>query len=223
MKKLIPAMLAALGIGAATTHAAQVQQVDPKTIRYSMPTVAADSIEFVMPTKESFEGAPQFHEDEWCQLEFYPSARLSEVKRLLVEYKAFELKHRVEHGWTDIYARRIQRSTFVASSSAVDRVAKSIGAANAPAPILITTSSPLGQVKSGFSLRLPGSVLLYGLANEQGINTLAAMVERGGDDLQLTKAFASLNKQTGLVLVDWRSQMVLVSSDPDGGISVWRP
>lgn len=223
MKKLIPALLAALGIGGAPTQAAQVQQVDPKTIRYSMPTVAADKIEFVMPTKESFEGAPQFHEDEWCQLEFYPSARLAEVKQLLVEYKAFELRHRVEHGWNDIYARHVQRSTFVVGPGAVDQIAKSIGAARAPAPILTTTSSPLGQVKGGFTFRLPGSVLIYGLASEQGINVLAALVERGGEDLQLTKAFAALSRQSGLVLVDWRSQMVLVSSGPDGGISVWRP
>lgn len=58
-----------------------------------MPTVAADSIDYVLPTKESFQGAPQFHEDEWAQLEFFPKARLGEIQKMLKEYKSFEAKN----------------------------------------------------------------------------------------------------------------------------------
>ncbi|MCW0371157.1 hypothetical protein [Xanthomonas sacchari] len=93
MKKIITSTLTALG-RASSAQADPVQTVDAKSIRFSMPTVAADQIDFVMPTKESFEGAPQFHEDEWRQLEFLPVARLQEIKRRLAEYKSFELGHR---------------------------------------------------------------------------------------------------------------------------------
>ncbi len=47
-------------------------RVDLASIAYSMPTVAADALVFAMPTQASFEGAPQLHEDEWCQIEFLP-------------------------------------------------------------------------------------------------------------------------------------------------------
>jgi hypothetical protein len=223
MMKLISSLLTGLGLGAAAVAAPNVQHIDPKTIRFSMPTVAADELQFVMPTNQSFEGAPQFHEDEWCQIEFYPEERLAYVKQMLTEYNAFERKHRIQHGWTQIYARRVGRSTIVSGNAAVENLSKALRATHLPSPILTITSRPLGQVAGGFTLRLPGSVLLYGRTGEQGVNTLAAMVEPGGDDMQLTKAFASLSKSHRLVLVDWRSQMVLMSVAASGELNVWRP
>lgn len=223
MRKLFSILLMILGIQPAVRAEAQTQMVDPKTVMFSMPTVAADDIKFVVPTKESFQGAPQFHEDEWCQLEFFPRSRLAEIQRRLVEYKAFEKQHRIQHGWNEIYARRISRETVVQGSDAVSAIASSIGAANRPSPILTTTSRPLGQVKDGFTLELAGSVLLYGLSAPDGIRVLGATVARGGDDSQLTKAYMTLFKKYGLLLVDWRSQQLLLSVDDKGGINVWRP
>lgn len=206
------------------THAEPpTQMVAPKTIMFSMPTVAADDIEFAMPTEESFQGAPQFHEDEWCQLEFFPHGQLAEIQRRLVEYKAFEEKHRVRHGWNNIYARKIPRESVVQGSDAPSAVATSVGAVTRPSPILTTSSRPLGQVKNGFTLELPGSVLLYGLATSEGINALGATVARGGDDTQLTQAYMTLFQKHGLLLVDWRAQLLLQSVDEKGGINMWRP
>jgi len=51
--------------------------------------------------------------------------------------------------------------------------------------------------------------------------SLAALVD--GDDSPLTKAFLTLNKKYQLMLVDWRSQMLLVSTTPAGQVNVWRP
>ncbi|MCC4591362.1 hypothetical protein LL974_09480 [Xanthomonas campestris pv. cannae] len=222
MKKIITSTLAALG-RASSAQADPVQTVDAKSIRFSMPTVAADQIDFVMPTKESFEGAPQFHEDEWRQLEFFPVARLQEIKRRLAEYKSFELGHRTQYGWTEIYARRLAPSEVVAGDDAVAQVGRVVGAKLAPSPILTTASRPLGQVKGGFTLTIGGGVFLYGIASQGEVVALGAMVERGGEDLKLTHAFAQLNKTYKLILVDWRSQLVLVSLALSGNVDVWRP
>lgn len=222
MKKLITSTLAALGM-ASSSHAAQVETIEAKAIRFTMPTVAADQIEFVIPTKESFEGAPQFHEDEWRQLEFFPGARLAEIKQKLSEYKVFEQARRTPHGWTETYARRLGWSEVLSSKGAVAQIAETVRAKQVPSPILTTTSRPLGQVKGGFTLGLQGGVFLYGLTSEGGVGVLAAMVERGGDDTQLTRAFAALHKAYKLILVDWRSQMLLVSVAPSGELNVWRP
>lgn len=150
------------------------QMVDPKAIMFSMATVAADDIKFVAPTEESFEGAPQFHEDEWCQLEFFPRSRLAEIQRRLVEYKEFEKKHRGQHGWSNIYARRIHREAVVRGVDAADDLATTVGAVPRPSPILTTTSRPLGQAKDGFTLELAGSVLLYGVKTSDGVSALGA-------------------------------------------------
>lgn len=223
MKKLLSTLVAAFGIQPPAHAEPSAQMVDPKTIMFSMPTVAADDIKFVVPTKESFEGAPQFHEDEWCQLEFFPRSRLAEIQRRLVEYKEFEMKHRGQHGWSNIYARHIHREAVVRGVDAAGDIATSVGAVPRPSPILTTISRPLGQVKDGFTLELAGSVLLYGVKNSDGVSALGATVARGGDDARLTQAYITLSGKYGLLFVDWRAQQLLLSVTEQGDISVWRP
>ena len=223
MKKLISAVLAAVGLGSSVQGAPPVVSVDPKSIRFSMPTVAADDLQFVMPSQQSFDGAPQFHEDEWRQVEFYPASHLGNLKSRLAEYKSFEQRHRTPHGWTEIYARRIPAPAILQGTSAKAELASLLQATTLPSPILTTASRPLGQVKDGYTLRVAESVLLYGIASGSGVESLAAIVERGGDDTRLTAAFVKLHQKYELVLVDWRSQMLLTSVESNGQISVWRP
>ena len=220
MKKIIAAALASIGVGASAQAAPPTATLDTKAVRFSMPTVAAEEIQFVMPTPESFEGAPQFHEDDWRQIEFFPPSRLAEIKARLAEYKSFEAKHRTKFGWTDVYARKLPRAP-VLGSSAIAELGSLLSATKLPSPILTTASRPLGQVKDGYTLRVSGSVFLYGIASSDGVMSLAALVD--GDDSPLTKAFLTLNKKYQLMLVDWRSQMLLVSTTPAGQVNVWRP
>jgi hypothetical protein len=123
---------------------------DTTSIHYSMPTVAADSITFVMPTQATFEGAPQFHEDDWCQIEFLPVDGLKEIQTTLAEYKVFEQAHRLQNGWTQIFARKLDRSPLIKGADAVRQLAGLFGTARINAPILTTASRPLGQVDGGF-------------------------------------------------------------------------
>jgi hypothetical protein len=223
MKKLLAPLLAIFGVASAAQPPPKVEMVDTKAIRYTMPTVAADSLEFAVPTRESFEGAPQFHEDEWAQLEFFPKDRLEEIKKLLAEYKPFEQAHRGKYGWDQIYARRIARRPIIAGSDATDRLAATLNAIPTNAPILLTSSSALGQVKNGFTVPLAPKINLYGLKSESGITVLGVILDSGADDLTLTKVFAKLNAKYDLILVDWRRQMVLVGVHSNKDIDVWRP
>jgi hypothetical protein len=220
MRRIIAAAFASIGLGATAQPILPSTAVDAKTVRFSMPTVAAEDIKFVVPTRETFEGAPQFHEDDWRQVEFFPSSRLAEIKTHLTEYKSFEAKHRTKYGWTEIYARNLPRMPVLGSSGIAD-LAGLLSATKLPAPILTTASKPLGQVKDGFTLRLSSSVFLYGLSGGDGIMSLAALVD--GDDSSLTKAFLTLNRKYQLVLVDWRAQMLLVSTTSTGQVNIWRP
>lgn len=222
MKSILSALLATIGISSAVNADQTVKMVDPKTIRFTMPTVAADDIQYVMPTKESFEGAPQFHEDEWGQLEFHPKGRLAEIQKLLKEFKEFEKKNRTQYGWNDIYARKISRTSVLPLDVSLKELSSLVSAQVKQAPILVTASRPLGQVKDGFAIKLGTNAHLYGLANSKGITVLGAHLA-GADDMLLTKAFSQLNSRYGLILVDWRQQFVLVSMAPNGQIDVWKP
>lgn len=222
LKKLFLAGLLLLGLGKAAMAAPPATTVDPRNIGFTMSTIAADDLQFDAPTATSPAGAPQFHEDEWRQIEFFPAARLPELQKRLKEFKAFEQQNRVPQGWKDIYARRLAGSP-VAGTSGPKEVASMVQGTMAPAPILTTASAPLGQVKGGFTIRLAGSVFLYGIADGSTVNSLGAMVERGGDERVLTAAFTRLYRQYKLVLVDWRGQMLLTSVEPNGELGIWRP
>ncbi len=200
---------------------AEHKTVDVASIRYSMPTVAADALSFVMPTQATFDGAPQFHEDEWCQIEFLPADGLKGLQATLTAYKTFEQTHRMQYGWSKIFSRRLDRHVLIEGADAVCRLAGLFGTAPANAPILTTASRPLGQVDGGFAIRPSSDVLLYGLADERGITALGAMVH--GDDMQLSQTFSSLYSSFGLVLVDWRQQLALCSVGADGNFAIWRP
>ena len=217
MKRVLTTLLAAIGAIFPSQSASSVETVDVKSILYSMPTIAADSIAFVVPTSGDSHLAPVFHEDQWAQLEFFPKSRLSEIQEILKQLNAFEKINRSKSGWKHIFARKISRSLVLP----VDNSLKEFGT-SLPAPILVTSSRPLGQVKDGFSVRIGVNAHLYGLADGAGISVLAAHLA-GADDMLLTRAFTTLNKRHGLIFVDWRQQLLLVSVAPTGDIEFWRP
>lgn len=198
-----------------------VDMVKAEDIGYSLPTIAIDDLTFVVPTQASFEGAPQFHEDEWRQIEFFPASRLEELQKLLKEYKAFERAHRGAHGWDEIYVRDLPQVPVMMERDALDRLAGLFRATAGNAPILLTTSQALGQVAGGFSVKPSSDVTLFGLSDEHGIHVLSAIIE--GDDRQLIQAFMTLHAAEHLLLVDWRGQMILHAVAEDGKLAVWRP
>jgi len=218
VKKLFASILAAVGISA--NAQAKPEMIDVNSILYSMPTISGDSIEYMVPTKKSFEGAPEFHEDEWCQLEFFPKSKLKTIQSKLMEYKSFEQKSRVSSGWKNIYVRNIQRGEFALT---VEDLVTLEGSALHPAPLLTTTSSPLGQVKNGFSVSIGHGALLYGIAEGGVIKSLAASVYSDAGNNALTSAYMSLDKKEELIIVDWRGQMIIMGSSSDGKLGVWKP
>jgi hypothetical protein len=223
MKRLLAALLAVFGASSAAQSQSKVEMADTKAVRFTMPTVAADSLEFAVPTRETFEGAPQFHEDEWAQVEFFPKSRLEEIKSILSAYKPFEQTHRGQYGWDQTYPRRLVRKPILSGADAVAQLAGALDTAPGNSPILVTSSRPLGQVKSGFTVPVAPKVTLYGLKSDEGITVLGALLDSGADDLVLTRTFVKLSGTHDLILVDWRSQMVLVGTHSNGDVDVWRP
>jgi hypothetical protein len=89
--------------------------------------------------------------------------------------------------------------------------------------VLFSASSISGQITDGFSIPLGGAITLYGYSSQAGIPVLGALVGENPDHQVLVKAFAKLSADEGLVLVDWRQQLILVSVTADGQLDAWRP
>lgn len=201
----------------------KTQMLDPKTILFSMPTLSSDMPELEPASRQPGTTDFIFHEDEWAQIEFLPKSRLAEVQRTLKEYTLFEQTHRVAQGWREVYLRRLERSPVIVGSQSVQQLETALAVPAGKAPMLFSSNTVSGSVKQGFSLPLGGGVTLYGFADGQGIPVLGSHIGERADGARLTNAFTQLSASHGLILVDWRSQRVLVSVAASGQIEVWRP
>jgi hypothetical protein len=223
MKKLLTGILGLVGVSASSAAEPQVQMIDPSKILFSMSTIS-DASAPIEPLTGSVRNEDfVIHEDEWRQVEFFPSGRLEEIKQTLEEFKAFEKLNRESSGWRKIYLRKLQSGPVVAGPSAVGILEKRLDVRAQPAPILFHGSNVVvGRVAHGFSLPLGGGVVLYGYSDEGGVQVLAANLEAGADDLKLTGALVTLNANAQFFVVDWRSMMIATSAS-GGKVAVWRP
>lgn len=214
-------MAALLGLFGGTQG--EVQTVDPKTIYYSISTIADE-----IGPLEPVEGTPTasdvtMHEDDWRQIEFFPSSRLAELQRTMEQLTGFEAANRHGQVFRNVFVRYLPPALVLKAPEAVSSLAHELGVEARPGPILVTTSSITGRVAPGFALELPGNVALYGRADSTGITVLGADVGQNGDHETLARAFMKLNAAHGLIAVDWRSHMILTGVSSDGDIQVWSP
>ena len=125
--------------------------------------------------------------------------------------------------WRNAYVRTVAREALVSGDEPVEQIARTTGGEVGPAPVLFSSSSWSGRVTNGFTVRIGRNVNLYGYTADGGVPILAASVGPDPDDQALVTAFTKLNAALGLVLVDWKSQFILVNTSADGQIHVWRP
>jgi hypothetical protein len=222
MKKVIASLVALIGAACAAPQPAKVERLNPQSIHYTMPTISEDVPEIEKVITQPGPNELVFHEDEWCQIEFFPKSRLPEIQRILTEYKPFEISNREQGGWREIYMRRITRVAVIAGPDPVARLESALHAKAGPAPILRTSSAIVGGVKNGFTVPLGGNISLYGYLSAGAIPVLGANVGKDPDDSKLTEAFRQLNASYDVILVDWRAQLVLLSIGDDGQAEVWR-
>jgi hypothetical protein len=55
------------------------------------------------------------------------------------------------------------------------------------------------------------------------VPVLAASLGPDPDNQSLVAAFSKLSASLGLVLVDWKSQFILLGTGPDGKVEAWQP
>ncbi|MFZ6655370.1 hypothetical protein [Undibacterium sp. TJN19] len=194
--------------------------INPNDILFSVPTLSNELASLLPVTAQPTETDFLLHEDEWEQVEFFPGNRLEEIQAMLAEYKSFEATHRTEAGWRKAYVRDLKRSSVLDTD--VPTLATLLGCSIGPAPMLYYGNTLSGQVQNGFSLALGGNVSLYGFADDHGIPVLAVSMGPQAENARLMEAFAKLNASHGLIMVDWRSQLLVRAVNAAGQMDVWR-
>lgn len=223
MKRLFALIRSVVGFSRLDAKGQDSQTIDPNKILFTIPTLSDDlaPVEQVqLPIPDS---AFTMHEDDWCQVEFFPKARLPQLHRMLKEYKSFERINRSSFGWKNVYVRRIERVPVLSGEQALTRLGSMFSSTVGQAPILHATTSLTGQVTNGFTMPLGGNIWLYGFVSDEEVPVLAALVGEHPDDAVLTAALCKLSHAEGLVLVDWKQQLVLTGVYSAGMVEVWRP
>lgn len=205
------------------TKSENIQYIDPKTILFSTPTLSDDLAPLEPLCEKPSDKDFGFHEDEWCQIEFFPKSQLATIQQTLKEYKQFEQAHRVQQGWSRAYLRKIQRIPVLSASHPLEKVERLFGIKAGPAPILFTFSEISGRVKNGFTIPLGGNIIIYGYVDNDYIPVLGANVGKNPNDSRLIDAFMKLNASDGLLLVDWCAQLLITEASSASEVDVWRP
>jgi hypothetical protein len=201
----------------------ETQLLDPNKMLFTVPTLSHD-IAPLEPLSEK-PGTKDFglHEDEWCQIEFFPHSQLKSIQNILREYKPFEQAHRFPSGWNNVYVRKIQRLPVLSATHPLEKLEELLGVKSDIAPFLFTSNMYSGRVKNGFTLPLGGNITIYGYVDNQDIPVLGASVGRNPDDSRLTNAFLKLNRSCGVFLVDWRAQLLVLQESENATVEIWRP
>ena len=121
MKNLLASLLALIGIGSSAQPQQKIQTLDPGSILFSTPTISNDTAALEPVARALGKLDLVFHEDEWSQVEFFPKAQLPDIKRILLEYKAFEQMNRTKNGWRKVFVRRVERASVVSGAQPVQR------------------------------------------------------------------------------------------------------
>ncbi len=226
MKKMaLAGLLALVALGSSAAAEQQPRTIDANKILFSLSTIADDAAP-IAPLKGKA-GATDlvFHEDDWRQIEFFPASREQEIRQALTALAAFEKEQRAPSGaWKKIYLRKLPAQPVVAGTAALDTVAKDLGVPTKPGPIVNRgTDTALGRVAHGFSLQVGRGVALYGFSDATGIPVLGANVQEGAEEDALSNAYVKLNAKHRLILVDWRSHLLLSGVSASGSFITWRP
>jgi hypothetical protein len=222
MKKLFASFFALLGVGVAA-QTGQPSMIDPKSVLFSLSTIAGDLPETLSVSEALRSQRFLINEDDWAQIEFLPKTKFDDVKRLLTELREFENANRVGNGWRNVYVRKFARSPVVEGEKALTQIVSTAGGKRGNAPLLTSSTSIVGEVKQGFTVSLGGNVNLYGYSSRSGIGLLAASVGENPSDINLTNAFIKLNQKYSIILVDWRSKLILSEVTANGQVGFWRP
>ncbi|MBV9993153.1 MAG: hypothetical protein JOZ72_17910 [Alphaproteobacteria bacterium] len=205
--------------GTAAPAPPSVRTVDPARLLYSLATIATDDYPLEPMAGPPGEADLVFHEDDWRQIEFLAHDRRDEIARKLTSLKAFEARNRVAGGYREIFERELDARPVLAGPAAM--LGCMFGAAAGPGPVLFHGGGEVaGRVADAFSLPLAGKVWLYGMHD---LSVLGAAMPPGADNEVLARAFMTLSKSHGLILVDWRAQMLLLKVADEGNLEVWRP
>ena len=200
-----------------------LQNIDPSTILYSAPTIPNQ-----LPPLEQFSDKKDtaifpIHEDNWSSIEFLNRNQLEKLKEVMTEYHKFEAQNRRDIGWKNVYLRHTEHSSLLEDRRPKHKLLHLLSANEGNRPIIYSSNKVVGLIENGFTVLLGRDVFLYGYTKGSSIIELGVHLGKDPENQSLVSAFSILNKELGLLLVDWHSQFILTGINASGQVEMWSP
>lgn len=198
----------------------EIREVDPKTILFSVPTLANELPPLEPATAEPDGPYCYFHEDDWLQIELLPRETVNGVQSLVSEFKAFEEHHRTESGWRNVFVRHHTFSEDLPSRFTLDAISEKFAPALMGELYLISSGYAM-RVVGGFSFELEDKVWLYGHAVDGAVQSLGFAIGAENAHNTMVETFDKLSTISPLILVDWRAMLIVIEPER-GSYRVWQ-
>lgn len=170
---------------------ARVDQVDPRTVRFSLPTIDGGDPEIEAGADAS--DAVAIHEDDWRQVEFVAADQREAVDAELVAVRAIKAAAHGQQGYATLHRRARIPAPLAGVKLPLARVVEALGAERRALAI-----RGVGVVRGGFALPL-ADALVYGTSADGAVTALC--VQGVPDDvIPLLHELARVHR---LLLVEW--------------------
>ncbi|MDH1107196.1 hypothetical protein [Metapseudomonas otitidis] len=207
MNPLPIVLLVALGLVPAVVDARAVDTV------VAAPAPASLGLPPLEPVQGELRGARLLHQADWLRVQFLAPGQRGAVEAALSALKVSGAPGPGALGGVPL----------VPLPDALERLAARLGVTPGPAPVVVAEGQVLGRLAQGFSLPVGRGAWLYGYTGPRGLLALGAVLEEGADSQALMGAFLALNREHGLLLVDWPQRLLLLGADAKGQVQGWRP
>lgn len=207
MNPLPIVLLVALGLVPAVADARPVDSVA------ALPAPASLGLPPLEPVQGDLRGARLLHQADWLRVQFLAPGQRGAAEAALSALKASGAPGPVA----------LDGAPLVPLPDALERLAGRFGVTPGPAPVVVAEGQVLGRLAQGFSLPVGRGAWLYGYTGPRGLLALGAVLEEGADSQALMGAFLALNREHGLLLVDWPQRLLLLGADAKGQVQGWRP
>ncbi|WP_165674387.1 hypothetical protein [Metapseudomonas otitidis] len=207
MNPLPIVLLVALGLVPAVADAHSVDTV------VASPAPASLGLPPLEPVQGDLRGARLLHQADWLRVQFLAPGQRGAAEAALSALKASGTPGPGVLGSVPL----------VPLPDALERLAARLGVTPGPAPVIVAEGQMLGRLAQGFSLPVGRGAWLYGYTGPRGLLALGAVLEDGADSQALMGAFLALNREHGLLLVDWPQRLLLIGADAKGQVQGWRP
>jgi hypothetical protein len=178
-----------------TLHLRNIEQINPQNIRFSIPTIS-DELPATADVALFHDFTLNLHEDDWRQIEFFPSSLLPVIQKQMAEVEAVlfpEGQSAPLLGYDTIHVRKIDRQDL----SIVFTDFCELVNIREKGALTVTFAGHSGFVQNGYAIRSDNHTY-YGTVKNGIINELCLYQFDHADD-----EFFSIVSRYGLVLTVW--------------------